>query len=59
MAMMNGEQLPPTEGADMTHTQTHVDFMKSQMFSQVDPQIQQIFQMHVQGEAQAQGVASQ
>jgi hypothetical protein len=56
--MMNGENLPPTEGADINHTQGHVDFVKSQMFQQgasQNPQIVPVFKQHIQGELQAQG----
>lgn len=57
MAMMQGQQVPPTEGADMTHTQAHIDFMRSNTFAGADPQSQQVVQAHVQGELQLQGVA--
>jgi hypothetical protein len=56
MAMMQGQQIPSTEGADMTHTQAHVDFMKSQMFGQATPEVQAIFKQHVAGEMQNQGM---
>lgn len=56
MAMMQGQQVPPTEGADMTHTQAHIDFMKSQMFGEASPQVKQLFQQHISGELQNQGV---
>jgi hypothetical protein len=54
--MINGEQLPPTEGADMNHSQAHIDFMKTQMFQSVPPNTQAIVQNHVKGELQMQGV---
>ncbi|MFA5036093.1 MAG: hypothetical protein WC479_02860 [Candidatus Izemoplasmatales bacterium] len=56
--MINGEQLPPTEGADMNHSQAHIDFMKTQMFQSVPPNTQAIVQNHVKGELQMQGVGS-
>jgi hypothetical protein len=58
MQMMNGENIPPTEGADINHTQAHVDFIKSQMLQEAatqNPQIAQVFKQHIQGELQAQG----
>jgi hypothetical protein len=55
MAMMNGEPLPPTEGADLVHTQAHTDFIKTQMFAGASPQVKQVFQAHIQGEMQAHG----
>lgn len=55
-AMMNGEALPPTEGADMKHTQAHIDFTQTQMFQTAPPEIQQIITQHAQGELQAQGM---
>lgn len=55
-AMMNGEQLPPTEGADIVHTQGHTDFMKTEMFSSAPPEVQQYVAAHVQGEMKFHGV---
>jgi len=54
--MANGQPLPPTEGADMNMTQAHMDFMKTRLFTQLPPEIQQIVQAHAQGELQAQGI---
>jgi hypothetical protein len=54
--MMNGQQLPSTEGADMSHTQAHLDFIKTQTFTSAQPEIQQIIAQHSQGELQAQGL---
>lgn len=59
MAMMQGQQVPPTEGADMVHTQAHIDFMKSQMFTQATPDVQQLFQLHISGELGNQGIGGQ
>ena len=56
MAMANGEQLPPTEGATIEHTQAHLDFMKTETFAGLSPQSQQYIQQHVQGEAQINGI---
>jgi len=51
MQMMNGEPLPPTEGADLQHSMAHKDFMESQTFqAEADENIKQIFVQHVQGE---------
>ena len=54
--MMNGDQIPPTEGADIVHTQGHTDFMKTDMFRSAPPEIQQLVSQHVQGEMQFHGV---
>lgn len=57
MQMMQGEQLPPTEGADLNHTMAHRDFMSSQTFkTEADETIQQVFVQHVQGELAAHGM---
>jgi hypothetical protein len=54
MQMMQGQPLPPTEGADLQHTQAHADFMQSQTFmTGTSQQIKQIFGQHVQGELAA------
>ena len=50
MEMAQGNPLPPTEGADIVHTQSHIDFTKTDMFKQLPPEIQQIFADHIQGE---------
>ena len=55
-AMINGQVLPPTEGADMPHSQAHIDFTKTRYFVEAGKQIQMNFQTHVQGELQAQGL---
>jgi hypothetical protein len=57
MKMMNGEPVPPTEGADIAHDMAHQDFVKSQLFmTKATPQIKQIFAQHIQGELQNLGV---
>ena len=56
MGMMNGEQIPPTEGADIVHTQTHSDFTKTDMYASAPPEVQQIFATHVAGEMQQHGM---
>lgn len=56
MAMMQGQVLPPTEGADITHTQAHADFMRSKMFTSLPMEVQQVFSNHVNGELQAHGM---
>jgi len=54
--MMNGQQLPPTEGATPEHTQAHIDFVQSQYFTQSgNDGIAQIFIAHIKGEQQLQG----
>ena len=51
MQMMNGEQLPPTEGADLQHSMAHKDFMESQTFqTEADENVKNIFVQHIQGE---------
>jgi hypothetical protein len=54
--MMNGDKLPPTEGADMNHSQTHLDFMKTGMFASSPPNVQAIISNHVNDELKMQGV---
>ncbi len=55
--MMNGNALPPTEGASIDHTQSHLDFMNSKTFMQeADENIKKIFTDHVVPEAQANGL---
>lgn len=53
-AMMNGQMVPPTEGATPEHTQAHMDFVNSRTFQAAagNPQIVKIFQQHIQGEMQ-------
>jgi len=53
--MMNGQDLPPTEGADMAHTQGHIDFTKTDMYMGAPPEVVQIFTEHIQGELQLHG----
>ena len=53
--MMNGQDLPPTEGADMEHTQGHIDFTKTDMYMGASPDVVQIFTEHIQGELQLHG----
>lgn len=49
MSMMNGQMVPPTEGAPIEHTQAHLDFLFSQT-AQQNPQAAQLIQEHVSGE---------
>lgn len=56
LGMMQGQAIPPTEGATVVHTQAHVDFTKTQTFQTASPEIKQIFTQHIQGEMQAHGV---
>lgn len=55
-AMMNGEVLPPTEGADMSHTQAHLDFIKTEMFATAPDGVKEAIARHAQGELEAQGM---
>lgn len=50
MQMMNGEDLPPTEGATPEHVQAERDFTQSNTFTQASPQTQQLIMNHIQGE---------
>ena len=50
MTMAQGQPLPPTEGADITHTQAHIDFTKTDMFRTLPEEVKQIFATHIQGE---------
>ena len=50
MRMMNGEQIPPTEGATPDHSQAHRDFINSRTFQTASPDIQQLLVTHYQGE---------
>lgn len=56
MEIMNGAQIPPTEGANMVHTQTHLDFMQTDTFRSADPQVQAMLAQHAKGELQRQGI---
>jgi hypothetical protein len=53
MSMSQGQPVPPTEGADIVHTQAHIDFTKTDMFRQLPEQVKQMFATHIQGELQA------
>lgn len=50
MSMAQGQPVPPTEGADITHTQAHIDFTKTDMFRSLPEQVKQMFADHIQGE---------
>ena len=56
MMMAQGQEVPPTEGADLVHTQTHTDFTRTEMFTSLPDQVKQMFQAHIQGEIQMHGV---
>jgi hypothetical protein len=58
MQMANGEDLPPTEGASLEHTQAHIDFTKTETFASLPPDRQQAIVAHFQGEAQVNGLMS-
>ena len=60
LQMMNGENLPSTEGAPQEHTQAHLDFMASKTFQDnADETLMEIFTAHVQGEMQQNGLVPQ
>ena len=64
MQMMNGENLPPTEGATPEHTQTHVDFVSSETFQNGTQGLEgeitaRTFAEHIQGETEMSGQALQ
>jgi hypothetical protein len=48
--MLNGNQIPPTEGATPDHSQVHRDIINSRTFKTANPQSQQILIAHYQGE---------
>lgn len=59
LQMIQGVQVPPTEGVGLEHTQAHVDFSQSQDFQQQsaqNPGLLQVMQAHIQGELEMQGV---
>jgi hypothetical protein len=56
MAMMNGDVIPSTEGADMQHTQGHIDFSKTNVFGGASQEIKNVFKEHVNGELQVNGM---
>jgi len=55
MQMMNGEVLPPTEGADLTHTQSHLDFMKTDVYKSASTKVKDTIRSHAEGETQYSG----
>ena len=56
-AMMNGQDIPPTKGATLAHTQAHIDFTQSRIYQEsVTPEIARVFEEHIQGELQEQGL---
>lgn len=50
MRMMNGEALPPTEGADMAHNQAHRDFLKTDIYKSAPAKIRDLVRRHADGE---------
>ena len=48
--MLNGEQIPPTEGATPDHSQVHRDVINSRTFKTAPVEVQQILLQHYQGE---------
>lgn len=59
LEMLQGVEVPPTEGIGLEHTQAHVDFSQSQDFQQQsmeNPALKQIMQAHIQGELEMQGI---
>lgn len=59
LQMIQGIEIPPTQGVGLEHTQAHIDFSQTQDFiaeSEANPQLKQILQAHIQGEMQLQGL---
>lgn len=54
--ILNGEDLPPTEGATVDHIQAEQDFTKSRTFQSAPPDRQQAIVQHIRGELAEQGV---
>jgi hypothetical protein len=50
MAMAQGEQVPPTEGATPDHSQAHRDFIQSKTGQNLDQEILKALVSHYQGE---------
>jgi len=48
--MMNGEDIPPTEGATPEHTQAHIDFSNSATFQEASEDIKAMIINHYEGE---------
>jgi len=55
-SMANGQIIEPTEGATPQHTQVHADFIETEIFQGLPPEIQQTIMAHYQGEAETQGL---
>jgi hypothetical protein len=47
------QPLSPTEGATTAHTLVHLNYTKSAEFLTLPPQVQQLFELHIMGEDQA------
>jgi CRISPR/Cas system CMR-associated protein Cmr5 small subunit len=50
MAMINGQNIPPTEGADMNHNQAHRDFMRTDIYTNAPAKIRDSIKNHADGE---------
>ncbi len=48
--IVSGENVPPYPQADDRHLEVHKQFASSPEFAQLDPMVQQLFQVHFQGE---------
>ena len=48
--MLNGQEIPPTEGANPDHSQVHRDVINSRTFKSAPPEYQQLLINHYQGE---------
>jgi len=48
--MMNGENIPATQGSNEQHTAIHIALADSTDFDQLSPEIQQVIVKHAQGE---------
>ena len=50
VAMLNGQSIPPTEGATPDHSQVHRDIINSRTFKAAPPTSQQLLIAHYKGE---------
>ena len=55
--MMQGEQIPPTQGATLEHNDRHRALIMSTNFKQMPPEIQKIIVIHYEGELKEMQVA--
>lgn len=50
MMMSAGQPLSPTEGANIEHTTVHLNYTKTAEYQQLQPEFQQLFELHIMGE---------